>query len=285
MPFPEGLRFEVFQGNDGSFSHTGLNRFAWDFGLPEGTQVCAAAQGRVVRVKHDSNVGGTSPELYGHANAIIIDHGNGLFTQYLHMKQGSSKVREGDLVSGGQVVALSGNTGFSSTPHLHFQVQDAMGQSLPCTFLDVPGDGIPQQGRLYTSGNDGTGVSHYQGESRLPLNAFSRNQIVLTETDMPAHLLRCERKYKVRGVAKGDIRRVAIYLMRSSGGKAVLAFFADVKADGSFSSTLSFRELRKRVPGGWSENTAQSNAFSLAMSPVEKDGTFWSSFSLPVSVR
>jgi murein DD-endopeptidase MepM/ murein hydrolase activator NlpD len=285
LPFPEGHRYEIYQGNDGTFSHTGLNRYAYDFGMPENMPVAAAAQGRIVRIKQDSDIGGTSPDHYGYANSVIIDHGDGVFTQYLHLKKNSVKVMEGDVVQGGHVIALSGNTGYSSTPHLHFQVQDATGQSLPCSFLDVPGDGVPRQGRVYASGNDGTGVSHYKGESRLPLDAFTRNRIHLTSTDMPAHLVRADKTYRIEGFVGGGARRVAIFLMYANGGRALVSFFADVKADGSFESEFSVRELRKRAGVGWSERATQSNAFSLAMTPVESDGTFWSNFSVPITIR
>lgn len=284
LPFPEGLRYEVYQGHGGSFSHGGLNSYAWDFGLPEGASVCAAAQGKVVRVKQDSSSGGTRREDFGLANTIVIDHGNGLFTQYLHLKRNSAKVVEGEIVQGGQVLAQSGNTGYSSIPHLHFQVQDATGQSLPAAFLDVPGNGIPQQGRSYTSGNDGMGVSHYAGESPMPLDAFTRNSVLLTATDLPGHLLFTNRTYHLEGMVVNRTRRVAIYLMNTSGGRAVTSVFAEVDENGRFTSKLNFAEMVRKARG-WSGVKNQSNSFALAVCPVETDGSYWSNFSVPVSLR
>ena len=124
LPFREGERYRLTQGPGGSFSHTGLNRHAYDFAMPEGTPICAVADGRVVRVKQDSRRGGPDPGMLHYGNTIIIDHGDGYFTQYLHLQHQSAKVAEGDVVRGGRVIALSGNTGFSSIPHLHFQVQE-----------------------------------------------------------------------------------------------------------------------------------------------------------------
>lgn len=284
LPFEQGQAFEVFQGNAGTFTHTNFNKYAWDFGLPEGTPVCAAAEGRVVRVKQDSSLGGTSPEYYGHANTVVIDHGNGLFTQYLHLKRASAKVHEGDLVRAGQVVAQSGNTGFSSVPHLHFQVQDATGQSLPCKFEDVPGDGIPRQGISYTSANDGAGCSRFLAESKLPLNAFERNDITLLEADLPAHLLAADQVYRLKGRVKTQASKVAIFVMGSRGGKALLSIFAPVSEDGTFTAELQMKDIRQAAPS-WSALPTQSNPFSFAITPVKSDGSFWTNFSVPVCLR
>jgi murein DD-endopeptidase MepM/ murein hydrolase activator NlpD len=280
----EGATYEVYQGPGGAFSHTGLNRHAWDFGLPEGTSVCAVAEGRVVRVKQDSTVGGTEPQHYSTGNTIVLDHGDGVFSQYLHLRTGSARVAEGDIVRGGQVVALSGSTGYSSVPHLHFQVQDATGQSMPCAFLDVPGDGVPQQGKRYTSGNDGLGVSRYAGESALPLETFQSNGVRLDSSNLPAHLLRTDRTYRMTGAVRRGVGRVALFLMNPEGGKPLLTVYAPVNNDGNFSCEFTLGLVRRSAEG-WSEFRTQSNLFSLAIVPVRGDGTFWSSFSVPVSVR
>jgi murein DD-endopeptidase MepM/ murein hydrolase activator NlpD len=85
--------------------HTGL-----DFEAESGTPVMAAAGGVVIGV-------GRHP-AYG--NLLEIDHGNGLVTRYAHCA--SIKVKPGDIVRRGHVVALSGSTGRSTGPHLHFEV-------------------------------------------------------------------------------------------------------------------------------------------------------------------
>jgi murein DD-endopeptidase MepM/ murein hydrolase activator NlpD len=85
--------------------HTGL-----DFEAESGSPIVAAAGGVVIGV-------GRHP-AYG--NLLEIDHGNGLVTRYAHCS--SIKVKPGDIVKRGHVVALSGNTGRSTGPHLHFEV-------------------------------------------------------------------------------------------------------------------------------------------------------------------
>ena len=283
LPFPAGARYKVLQGNGGAFSHNRLNHYAWDFSIPEGMPVCAAADGRVVRVKDDSTAGGVGSEFLTKANAIIIDHGNGYFTQYLHLRMGSARVTEGETVKGGQVIGLSGNTGFSSTPHLHFDVQDALGQSLPAAFLDLPGTGVPGQGDVCVSGNDGRGVASYEGESRIPSDAFRRNGVLITSTDLPAHLLRSDRGYSVQGRVLAPAAEVAVFVMGPEGGWPLAMVTVPVR-HGVFSAKLDLSALPQRAKS-WSSDPGLSNPFTLAIAPVRTDGSYWSEFSVAVCVR
>ncbi|MFF0289797.1 M23 family metallopeptidase [Streptomyces sp. NPDC005262] len=102
-------------GNDGSrwaHKHSGQ-----DFAVPIGTTVEAAHSGVVV--KAGPNGGGDGP-AYG--NAIVIKHGNGMYSQYAHLSK--IDVHIGQSVEKGQKIALSGNTGNSSGPHLHFEIRN-----------------------------------------------------------------------------------------------------------------------------------------------------------------
>ncbi|MFF4541003.1 M23 family metallopeptidase [Streptomyces aureus] len=87
-----------------------------DFAVPQGTNVMAAHGGTVV--KAGPNGAGDGP-AYG--NAIVIKHANGKYSQYAHLSR--IDVRVGQVVSTGQHIALSGNTGNSSGPHLHFEIR------------------------------------------------------------------------------------------------------------------------------------------------------------------
>ncbi len=87
-----------------------------DFACPVGTPVKAASAGVVV--KAGPNGGGDGP-AYG--NAIVIKHANNTYSQYAHLSK--IQVRIGQKVSKGKQVALSGNTGNSSGPHLHFEIR------------------------------------------------------------------------------------------------------------------------------------------------------------------
>jgi murein DD-endopeptidase MepM/ murein hydrolase activator NlpD len=89
-----------------------------DFAVPSGTKVMAAHGGTVV--KAGGNGAGDGP-AYG--NAVVIKHGNKTYSQYAHLSRVEVKV--GQVVKTGQRIALSGSTGNSSGPHLHFEIRTA----------------------------------------------------------------------------------------------------------------------------------------------------------------
>jgi len=85
-----------------------------------GLPVRAAAGGIVEIVKWDRNKPESAKSGYG--LYIVINHGNGYYTLYGHLQAGGVKVKQGDKVSNGQIIALSGNTGDSDGPHTHFEI-------------------------------------------------------------------------------------------------------------------------------------------------------------------
>jgi murein DD-endopeptidase MepM/ murein hydrolase activator NlpD len=106
-----------------------------DFAVPSGTKVMAAHGGTVV--KAGGNGAGDGP-AYG--NAIVIKHANGVYSQYAHLSRIDVKI--GQVVKTGQKIALSGNTGNSSGPHLHFEIRTTAnyGSAInPVTFLHSKG--------------------------------------------------------------------------------------------------------------------------------------------------
>ncbi|MGG4144890.1 peptidoglycan DD-metalloendopeptidase family protein [Paenibacillus algorifonticola] len=88
--------------------HTGI-----DFAAPQGTAIHAAESGVVILAQRWS----------GYGNAVIIDHGGGMWTLYGHIREGGIKVSKGDSVTKGQKIAEVGSTGNSTGPHLHFEVR------------------------------------------------------------------------------------------------------------------------------------------------------------------
>nr|WP_102716577.1 M23 family metallopeptidase [Paenibacillus castaneae] len=89
-------------------THTGI-----DFAAVQGTDIFAAEAGVVIVAQTWS----------GYGNCVIIDHGNGLWTLYGHIRNGGIKVEKGDTVKKGQKIAEVGSTGNSTGPHLHFEVR------------------------------------------------------------------------------------------------------------------------------------------------------------------
>jgi murein DD-endopeptidase MepM/ murein hydrolase activator NlpD len=122
LPFAAGTTHRITQGYDGKFSHTGPNEYAIDWQMPEGTAVCAARGGLVVKMKEDSDRGGASMKYDPYNNYVLIRHADGTLGHYCHLKKGGVAVHPGQIVQTGDFIALSGDTGFSSGPHLHFSV-------------------------------------------------------------------------------------------------------------------------------------------------------------------
>ena len=96
--------------------------YAVDFALPDGTAVYAAREGTVINVRHDSFRGSAPAAMADQANLIEILHDDGTIAVYGHLQWDSIRVRIGQRVALGEYIADSGNTGFSTGPHLHFAV-------------------------------------------------------------------------------------------------------------------------------------------------------------------
>lgn len=99
-----GMRIQPFYKS--LASHQGV-----DFTLPEDSRVFATADGTVREVNARNSAGGTT---------LMLDHGNGYKTEYRHLNK--VNVRKGDRVRRGDIIALSGNTGLSLAPHLHYEI-------------------------------------------------------------------------------------------------------------------------------------------------------------------
>jgi len=122
LPYDGGTECKVTQGYNGSYSHSGADQYAIDWKMPCGTPVHAARGGVVVKVKVDSNASGPDRKFENQANYILIRHSDGTLANYAHLSKDGARVKAGQVVEIGDVIGLSGNTGYTSGPHLHFSV-------------------------------------------------------------------------------------------------------------------------------------------------------------------
>lgn len=124
LPFDSKKRLLISQGFNGRFSHTGRgNRFALDIAMEVGTDIAAARPGIVAIAKDDYHMGGAKQYFLDKANHITIYHEDGSSAVYAHILQSSAKVKPGDTVQAGQIIARSGSSGYSTGPHLHFVIR------------------------------------------------------------------------------------------------------------------------------------------------------------------
>jgi murein DD-endopeptidase MepM/ murein hydrolase activator NlpD len=120
LPYEEGESHLLVQGYFSSFTHR--ERAALDFKMKRGTKICAARDGVVVRAKEDGDRGGLKKKYRPYGNYVIIQHADSSRAGYWHLQKDGVLVNVGDTVKKGQVIAISGKTGYSFTPHLHFLV-------------------------------------------------------------------------------------------------------------------------------------------------------------------
>lgn len=159
LPYGDAVSFPIIQAYDAKLSHRGAERYTIDFGMPVGTPVHAARDGIVVLLE-DSHDGGCWREECGRlANFVVLLHSDGTTGEYFHLQRGSVEVRAGEHVRRGQWLARSGNTGYSTAPHLHFGVyrteRDGRTQSIAVRFQTRVGAlAAPRTGARYLNVSD-----------------------------------------------------------------------------------------------------------------------------------
>ena len=153
LPYEVGTSHKVY-ATTGHYrsSNGGVGLYAVDFIMPIGTKIVASRSGTVVSVR-ENFLDGNNVDL--EENYVFIQHEDGTVARYFHLTRKGALVEEGDQVKAGQIIGLSGNTGQSGGPHLHFDVQSC-GPNLPPNYNKMPcGQTIPvtfKNTRLHTCG-------------------------------------------------------------------------------------------------------------------------------------
>jgi murein DD-endopeptidase MepM/ murein hydrolase activator NlpD len=151
LPFEKNKKVFLIQAYESKMSHKGER--ALDFKIKEGTKVCAAREGIVTALRSDSDKGGLKDENLSDGNYISIRHNDGSIAHYWHLQKEGVFVNIGDTVKAGQSIGLSGNTGYSAFPHLHFEVQGYDGSGnyvqLPTRFYTNKGVIYLRPGKFY----------------------------------------------------------------------------------------------------------------------------------------
>ncbi|MEX0708223.1 MAG: M23 family metallopeptidase [Woeseia sp.] len=144
-PYAVASGHPVTQAWPDTHTHTTrASQHAIDIAMPVGTDIHAARGGLVFEVESSEFRSGLDPGL-GTANRVRILHDDGTFAIYAHLNRSSVRVRAGERVERGQYIADSGNTGYSSGPHLHFAVMRNAGfdmQSVPVQFASRDGAAV-----------------------------------------------------------------------------------------------------------------------------------------------
>lgn len=153
-PFPKGKKYKIIQGYYGKKSHQStFSKNAIDFNTQIGDTICAALDGVVIGIIDKYDIGGNDRKYRPFANYITLWHVDGTLTQYVHLKKNGVLVALGDSVKRHQPIGISGNTGYSGGPHLHFNAfmfTAGGGEGIPIMFEKGAGKDLKQ----------GTWVSH-----------------------------------------------------------------------------------------------------------------------------
>lgn len=172
LPWQAGVTHAVIQGNNGWYSHnTPYTRYGWDFNLASGTPVLSAAPGRVAIASYGWDG--------GWGNTVTVCYGDGTCSRYGHLSW--LAVGSGQSVGQGQLIGRSGSTGNSTGPHLHYQLENGSGISLPSRFAEA---GVPGTGQWVTSQNQAN-LGEYRGTVNAQFPMDRNGVVTISQGDGP----------------------------------------------------------------------------------------------------
>ncbi len=177
LPFEQGKRYRVCQSFNGKITHYAETRYAVDFLMPIGSPIHAARDGVVVATEDRHGEGKLEPAYSTKVNLVYIQHDDGSVARYFHLVKDGVRVTPGQRVKAHDLIGLSGNSGYSDVPHLHFEVSRPVnGKSkttVPFTFVtDYSDHDIPVENGVYS----------YSGLAAKRTIPVSADEIVLCRT-------------------------------------------------------------------------------------------------------
>lgn len=257
IPFRAGVETKVMQAYHGYRTHKKDLAYSIDFKCEPGTPIVASRTGVVWHTREDSNTGCDDPSCVDDGNFVILDHGDGTFSEYHHLQQFGALVETGETVCAGQVIGLCGNTGYSSGPHLHFAVTDTSHRTVPARFHRDQGAAfpfvVPEQ--TYTSKNEMQTTCRAVEPSELPEHAFAHQGIVLDQ-GIPLVVERGGPPHRLSGRYFGPHPNVAVHRKPVDGGEWVDECIP-VGANGRFSASLRWpkpgdgKKSKKGIDAGY----------------------------------
>ncbi|MEO6230081.1 MAG: M23 family metallopeptidase [Ferruginibacter sp.] len=120
LPYDINTKHLIVQGYFSRLSHK--SKAAIDIKMKKGTPILSARNGVVIRTKGNGTKGGINKKYRLDGNYIVIRHADKTQAGYWHLKKDGVLVNVGDTVNQGQLIGLSGRTGYAAFPHLHFIV-------------------------------------------------------------------------------------------------------------------------------------------------------------------
>ena len=240
LPFQYGFNIAASQTSNGFVSHNAGMLNAVDFPTPENTTIVAAISGIIVQVVENHSTGCPTSACENESNFIVIDHGDSTFAMYAHLTVNGSLVEVGDSVDAGQNIALSGNTGWSTGPHLHFEIKDLTGNSMPLLFYEFENisDGSPFWGISATSENIYVNSGLTFDYSSCQSNQFITMGIQLNSS-IPCSVAELDRAYVLTGQTFSPQNRFGVAQYDSDDSQWVYTCYA-ANADGTFTIDLEW---------------------------------------------
>ena len=262
MPFEFGEQVNITQSYHGYYSHNDQMLYAVDFPVPENTSIAAALPGIVVQVIEHNTGGCPSVTCANQSNLIVIDHGDSTYGLYAHLTHNGALVDVGDSVHQGQPIGLSGNTGWSTGPHLHFEVKDIYGQSMPIRFHELANisDGVAFWSASVSSANIQSGQNLNHTHSQCEDGLFLSFGILL-HSDIPCSVAQLDTTYSLQGWTYGQSGMVGVAQYDISAEQWLYSCYSS-NATGWFDVNLMYSSVYHEYSTYFMVYSADSNCVS-----------------------